>query len=321
MSATEADLDFTLAGFAGHVGSDPDCIVMMPPIIMPMHLAIDATPCLVRPRSGAPVFLKIYAPDMLPFIDLDAAVAAATRAGQCGIGPAVIAHDADRSAVLFDFLAPDAWRMASRADLETIAVRSAIFAAKRAWHRSGLLGRTRSPFEVIRAYRERINSLAERTPSASTLPLAFHTLADWTERIERGIAAAGIDLAPLHGENALSNVMLGPANEVRLVDFDQAANGDPLYDVGAFCLEFCSFDDEIEAAVELYLGHSDQRAVARAKLYMIVDDFLWGCWALLAHATSPRATTVEFYKYAQNRLLRGTYWLGVWDADSLLRRA
>jgi thiamine kinase-like enzyme len=156
---------------------------------------------------------------------------------------------------------------------------------------------------------------------ARAMPPACRTLAAWCDRLEAGITAAGIHLVPLHGENTLSNIMLGVGNDVRLVDFDHAANGDAFHDLGAFCLEYCSFDDEIAAAVELYVGRADGQALARSKLYMIIDDYMWGCWALIAHWSSPRATAIEFYKYARNRFVRAIYRLESWDVDALLRQA
>jgi thiamine kinase-like enzyme len=115
-------------------------------------------------------------------------------------------------------------------------------------------------------------------------------------------------------------VMLREDGAVRLVDFDQAGNGDRFYDLAAFSLEFCSFDDEVEALVEAYLGRRDCQAIARMHLYRMIDDLVWGCWALIAQARSPRANKIEFYKYAQNRLLRCQYWLGIREFDTLLRQ-
>jgi hypothetical protein len=48
---------------------------------------------------------------------------------------------------------------------------------------------------------------------------------------------------------------------------------------------------------------------------------MWGCWALIAHWSSSRATTIEFYKYARNRFVRAIYRLESWDVDALLRQA
>jgi len=321
MKDAEATLAAALVGFSDHVGSKPQCAALAPPIMMPMHLAIDATPYSVVCSWGAVYFLKLYSPDMTPFIDLEGAVAAAKQAGGQGLGPKVLAHDVKANAVLFEMLAPDPWRMAGRNDLQSQDVRAAIIAAKRAWHREPLLAKTQSPFEVIGRYRETIARLPDTHPAAGPPPLAFHTLAAWMERFEQAIAASGVDTAPVHGDNALSNVMLGAHNAVRLVDFDQAANADPYYDLGAFCLEYCSFERDIEGIVTLYAGRLDLHALARAKLYMIVDDFRWGCWALIAHWTSPRSTAIEFYKYAQNCFVRGLYWLGNWELDELMRQA
>ena len=311
-----ATTETVLARFAAHFGPSAQCAVMMPPVMMPMHMAVDATPLAVSTSAGGSFFLKLYAPDMLPFIDVPAAIEASVLAGVRGIGPAVVAHAADMGAILFEWLAPDSWRMARRDDLRAPETLNAVVQAKRAWHRGPPLGRTRSPFDVIRAHLATIAALGDRVP-----PLAcLHTLRAWTDAIEQAIAAAGSDIRPLHGENTVSNVLLGAGNAVRLVDFDQAANGDPYYDLAALCLECCSFDDEVEAVVALYLGAPDRRALARVLAYMVVDDVLWGCWGLIAQATSPRSGGIEFYKYAQNRFLRCQYWLGIREFGALLRQ-
>jgi thiamine kinase-like enzyme len=314
---TDASLAAALTRFSTHIGTEPQLAALAPPILMPMRLAIDAASFSVSAKSGLSLFLKVYSPDMTPFIDVDAAIAAASLAGERGVGPSVRAHDREQGAVLFDLLAPSSWRMAGRNDLRSRDVEAAVIGAKRAWHRAPALAKTRSPFEVIRRYRAMIGDLQAAAPP----PLAFHTLAAWTERFEAAIVASGVDLAPIHGDNALSNVMLGEREAVRLVDFDQAVNADPIYDVGALCLEYCSFAHEIEALVELYVGRPDPHVLARAKLYMIVDDFLWGCWALIAQSTSPRSGRIEFYKYAQNCFVRAQFWLASWELDELMRQA
>jgi thiamine kinase-like enzyme len=150
-------------------------------------------------------------------------------------------------------------------------------------------------------------------------PVGFQTLLAWIGRIEQSFKAAGSDLGPIHGENALSNVMLGQGGATRLVDFDRATNADPHYDLAGFCLEFCSFYDQVDETVALYLGAPDSKVSARTALYMIVDDFLWGCWSLIEHYSSHRNTTIEFYKYALNRFFRCRYWLNRWDIATLQR--
>ena len=267
------------------VGPSSTYSAMLPAILMPMHVAVDATPFAVRNTLGASYFLKLYAPEMLRFIDLPAALEASKAAGALGIGPAVIADAPDAGAILFEMLPADTWRMASRQDLRSPSALEAIVQAKRAWHRSPPLTRTRDPFDVIRSYLLQLDAIGD----GAGAPPAFGMLKAWINRAEQTTAASGQDIGPLHGENTISNVMLGPDGRVMLVDFDHAANGDPYYDLGAFCIECCSFVDEVEAVVSMYLGASDKRVLARVLVYMFVDDFLWGCWGLIAQAISPRS--------------------------------
>jgi thiamine kinase-like enzyme len=288
---------------------------MLPAILMPMHVAVDATPFAVRNKLGATYFLKLYAPEMLRFVDLAAALEASRSAGALGIAPKVVAEALDAGAILFELLPAESWRMASRQDLRSLPTLEAIVQAKRAWHRSPSLTRTRDPFELIRSYLLQLETLGE----AAGAPSAFEMLKAWINRAQQAIAASGHDVGPLHGENTISNVMLGPADRVMLVDFDYAANGDPYYDLGAFCIECCSFVDEVEAVVSMHLGRADKRILARVLVYMFVDDFLWGCWALIAQAVSSRSGEIEFYKYAQNRFVRCQYWLSLTDFDQALR--
>jgi thiamine kinase-like enzyme len=93
--------------------------------------------------------------------------------------------------------------------------------------------------------------------------------------------------------------MIGSDKAVKLVDFDRACVGDPMYDLGAFGLEFCQFDYQLIEALEMYNGSFDEKLFNRCKLYMIVDDFLWGCWGKTSHYNSYRREAIEFYKYLQ----------------------
>ncbi len=319
--AGEARAEAALGHWSAIVGAAPRYAPLLPSVMMPMHVAGDAVPYAVAPTgSEAPtLFLKAYEPDMPEGIDLAATAAASRQAAALGLAPDLVAEDVAQGALLYRLLPASQWRLGLRADLDRPAVKAAALAAKRGWHRSTPLQRSRSPFTLVRTYVETIGALAG-PPAGLRRPEGFHTLLAWVDRIEQGLAAAGCDSGPTHGENTISNVMIGDGDAVRLVDFDRAWNADPHHDLGAFCSEMCSFDDEVAETVELYLGSPDARVTARAQLYMVVDDVLWGCWGLIAHHTSARSTSVEYYKYARNRFLRARYWLARWDMDALLRR-
>jgi Phosphotransferase enzyme family len=308
------------------VGEAANHAPLLPAVLMPMHMAVDSAVYGVTAagRDAAEFFLKVYQLDMPAGIDLAATAAASRQAASLGLSPALLAEDAGHGALLYAMLPGPDWRMAMRDDFARPEFTAAALAAKRAWHGSARLAVSRSPFDTIRGYLQHMKVLAEPQVNAMhtlRLPQGFHTLSDWIGRIDQGLQAAGCESGPVHGENTVSNLMVGQGGEVRLVDFDRAVNADPHHDLGAICNEVCSFDDEVAQMVELYLGHPDSRVTARAQLYMLVDDFLWACWSLIAHYTSARSSTVEFYKYAQNRFLRARYGIERWDIDALLRRA
>ena len=321
----EARVKAALFAFATTVGTSPVHAVLTTPILMPMHLAVDAVPLIVSSSNADAdsFFLKSYTDDAMEFVNLAATVAASEQANQLGIGPQLLAYHEPSSSLLYSLLPPKDWRMATRKDMDSSSTLEAVLAVKRAWHASSLLPLSRSPFETIARYCATIEQLAASTvDSESRLhkPAGFQTLLAWISRIEQSFRASGTDVGPIHGENALSNVMLSQGDVIRLVDFDRATNADPHYDLAGLCLEFCSFYDQVEETVSLYLGAPDSKVSARTALYMIVDDFLWGCWSLIEHYSSHRSNTIEFYKYAQNRFLRCRYWLNRWDIATLQRR-
>lgn len=295
---------------------------MLPSIAMPLHLALDAAPCVVAPSGGQePIgFLKVYESEAASLVDFASTIAASLQAAELQLGPALLDSDESAGALLYSWLAPADWRMALRHDLDDENVLASVIAAKRTWHGSRKLARHRSPFETISSYLGVMNDV--RLPDGQALSelRIVRELRPWIGRLEAAFAAAGTDSGPIHGENTLSNIMLGSAGRVQLVDFDRAVNADPHYDLAGLCLELSSFKDEVDRIVERYLGASAAAVSARVCLYMIVDDFLWGCWAAINHFSSPRSGSVEFYKYAQNRFLRCRYWLSRWDADALSRQ-
>ena len=321
--ASEEQAEAALRNWAAIVGHNPLYGALLPSVMMPMHTAADAIPYGVAATGAEPeMFMKVYEQDMPVDLDVVATAEASRQAASLGLAPAFLAEDVDHKALLYAML-PAPWRPATRSTIENSTLKAAAIVAKRTWHRSAPLQRTLTPFDRIASSLEDIDRLASPRGGAApalTVPQGFHTLRAWIQHIERAMAAAGHDSGPTHGENTLSNIMVGDGDAVLLVDFDRAVNADPHYDLGAFCSEFCSFDAEVAETVALYLGQPDRRVTARAQLYMIVDDVLWGCWSLLAHHTSERSSNVEFYKYAQNRFVRARSWLSRWDVPALMRQ-
>ncbi len=303
-------------------GTTPTVGDAVPAIAMPMHLGLDALSCTVHAAGAArTAFAKTYRVGALDPFTFDGAAQAASRAGEAGLAPRLIEADADNLFLLFE-PAPENFRMAQARDAQRREAKAAILAAKKAWHAQPLLSRDLSPFDLARDYAARVSAhlsaaTAAQFPYKGSVP--FAGLAQWMARIGAAFAAAGMDRKPIHAENTVSNILLGPGNAVLLVDFDRAANADPLYDLGALSLDLCRNDGERMEMIEMYAGRADDGSFARLKLYAIVDDFLWGCWALLAEL-NPAMKGPELLKYASNRFLRASHHLATFDVPTLLAR-
>ncbi|WP_188611776.1 phosphotransferase family protein [Chelatococcus reniformis] len=301
-------------------GLDPAVGPAVPAISMPMHMGLDALSCVVTaPGAASAVFAKAFHAGALDPFTFAGAAEAAGRAGAAAVAPRLLEADAQQQVLLFE-PAPDGVRMALARDAQKPAVKAAIVAAKKRWHRQPLLTCDLSPFELARDYAARLEphlapGSATALPYKGTVP--FAGLTEWIGRIGAALSAAGVDRTPLHGENTVSNVLLDPGGAILLVDFDRAVNADPLYDLGALSLDLCRTEEERMELVEMYDGRPDAALLARLKLYAIVDDFLWGCWALLAEL-NPAMNGPEFFKYASNRFLRASHNLGAFDVALLV---
>jgi thiamine kinase-like enzyme len=133
----------------------------------------------------------------------------------------------------------------------------------------------------------------------------------------RAIQASGMDRCPCHADGTASNVMLHEDGRLRLVDFDEAANTDPLFDFAVTLNEILSFESEWPGALEMAQGRVTEGALNRCRLYAFADDLRWSLWGLLMDAGSPRRS-IEFLKYAQWRLLRCRMALDRMDLDEML---
>jgi Phosphotransferase enzyme family len=287
------------------------------PVAMPMHASLDAHIFAVDADS-AELFAKVYDRDLAFAPEIEHAAEASKRAGFLGIAPPLRASFTDLGVQIFD-MAPHEFHMAMRPDFDRQSVRANTLGALRAWHQSEALSWDNNPFDVLRTYRTAAELLAHEGPLGSTLPLDWDAQRRATEKIEIAINAAGVDKCPIHGECLISNVMINDRDHVLLVDFDRAGNSDPIYDLAALCLEFCTSERDLEEAVEAYWGHTDTRIMARARLYMIIEDLIWGLWARLAHFCSARSGYIEFYKYGEVRLIRARSQLESYDIHALAR--
>ncbi|RWP16802.1 aminoglycoside phosphotransferase family protein [Mesorhizobium sp.] len=266
-------------------------------IASPSHRGVDSEAWLVAVDQPSPAyFLKIVNSDQKAFVDLEAVFEAASIAAGLGCTPTPrhLARDAD--AIVFDLL-PPGWKTARMDDLRRADVMERVIALKKAIHGA-------RPFTLSWTVFDRIRVLDNACQAADVdHPDDLWWMLDGVGEIERAITAAGYDVRPSHADGLASNVMISQDGAVQLVDFDEARNVDPLYEIGILLNEAFPFEEEMRPALEVFEGSFRQASLDRCRAYAAADDLMWGLWGMLMNSTSPRGD-IEFLKYAQWRLLR-----------------
>ncbi|MCZ7977354.1 phosphotransferase [Agrobacterium tumefaciens] len=265
-------------------------------VVSPIHRGVE-NHCFFASKADQPrVFVKRLHDDMSQFIALDHVAEASRKAGELGIAPRLVYADPEGGVLVFEALGEE-WAWGHVDVLRRPRVLENLLAAKRSFHQAEPLGEGRSVFALVATYRQ----LAEGADVI--LPAPVFTVSAAVQRIAGAIGAAGIDTVPCHADGISSNVMVGPDDGVRLVDFEWARQADPAYDLGTVLAELLPFDGEALLAIEIATGKPDAGVLARARLYGAADDLMWALWGFINAARSPRKH-VEFFKYAEWRLLR-----------------
>jgi hypothetical protein len=265
-------------------------------VVSPIHRAVENHCCLATGEGRSPVFLKRRHDDMTAFIMTDRVAEASRKAGELGIAPPLLHADSTNGILVFEALGED-WTWGRADVLRRPQVFENLVAAKRAFHAAAPLTETRTVFDLVTDYR-RLSDAPD-----VVLPPPVFTVVSAVSQIALAVAAAGVDTVACHADGASSNVMVGPGNAIRLVDFEWARQADPAHDLGTLLAELLPFDGEALMAIEIATGRPDAQVLARARLYGAADDLMWALWGFISAARSPRKH-VEFFKYAEWRLLR-----------------
>ncbi|MER9316209.1 phosphotransferase [Mesorhizobium sp. M0659] len=265
-------------------------------VASPIHRAVENTCCFAASADRPLVFVKRHYHDMSDFITPEYVAEASRNAGEVGIAPRLLHADTGNGILVFEAL-DDEWAWGHLDVLRRPQVLENLLSAKRTFQKTAPLEETRSVFDLITAYTQLANA------PGVILPASVLSVSAEVDRMAAAIAASGVDTVPCHADGVSSNVMVGPANSVRLVDFEWARQADPAYDLGTVLSELLPFDGEALLAIEIATGRPDTQTLARARLYGAADDLMWAVWGFVSAARSPRKH-VEFFKYAEWRLLR-----------------
>ena len=256
-----------------------------------------------RGSSGEPrsVFVKSMIGHAGAYVDVAHAFAAATEAGERGVGPAVYASDADAGVLVLENLI-DTGSTTTLNVFDDDARLEQLVALRKRVNDFQAITRTATVFDDIRA----LSTLA--SAAGVKLPPEFDWLIRSLDMAEKRIMATGFDQVPCHGDGNVSNVLLGADGTMRLVDWDVAAVMDPLQDLGVVLAEVRPFDSAAREAFEMAWGSFDQALFDRARVYGVADSVRW---ALIgAYADTARPGTLEYSKFSDWQFVRARAGLG-----------
>lgn len=266
------------------------------PVASPVRRAVDALGLKAQSAAGDCWFVKYYYPEARRRLSFDAVVEASDKAGRLQVAPACIDAAADTGVIAYEWLG-DGWDWARLDALSSPQAQMAQFELRRAIHAGPSYPIERNIFAEIQTFDQATREAG--VPRPNDLDWMIDEIAAVAEPLDAACTAR----KPAHGDGVSSNVMIHTSGALRLVDFDVAGNDDPAHDLASMLVETCPFKEQVSEAVALWSGAPDPELFAKCMLYGIADDLRWGLWGLAMFAESA-LSGVEFFKYAQWRLLR-----------------
>jgi thiamine kinase-like enzyme len=228
---------------------------------------------------------------LLP-IDRDAEHANSVLAAESGVGARVVAYLPEHAAMVLEFVegVPQTGEHLRRGEKPLQVARTL-----RRLHGGKRFAADLDLFAVERGY---LRLAIERGIS---LPAGYCELRDRVAAIERALAARTVELRPCHNDVTPGNFIDVGQDELRLIDYEYAANNDACFDLGGVWVESGMSLAQLEAMIAEY--HDEQRAeqVARARLWAIVSRYSFALWAAIKLGEASGSAARELEEWAGGR--------------------
>ncbi len=258
---------------------------------------------------GGPYVLRIGGahPELLG-IDRRHEHAASVVAAALGIGPEVVAFVEDEAALVTRFIAGTTITpgTASRPELQ-----ARIAASIRRFHAGPKIPGVFSVGGCVRDYVARAKDRGAALPA--DLGPAMGALAE----IERA-TASGAPPVPCHNDLLAGNFIDDGAT-IRVLDWEYAAMGDALFDLGNFAANLRLDAEGCAGLLAAYAGPPDPVTLARVRLLQAASDLRESTWGLLQ--TTASTLNVDYAAYAREHLARFRSRAADPDFPALLRAA
>lgn len=153
------------------------------------------------------------------------------------------------------------------------------------------------PLRIVEAY------AALARDGGIRIPLEFGLAQAIGRRIELALLSNPIELRPCHNDLLPGN-LIDDGARMRILDWEYAGMGDPLFDLGNFSVNNGLTADEDAAFLAAYDARPDPRPdrLARLVLFRVVSDFREAMWGVLQQAIS--TLEVDFRSYADEHFAR-----------------
>jgi thiamine kinase-like enzyme len=225
-------------------------------------------------------------------VERDATLAAAA----VGVGPEVIAFVRPQGYLLTRYIEGDALSGEAMHRADTLG---RVADALRSVHAGPAIPGRFVPIRIVAAYRRLARDRGVVTPAQYEPSRAI------ADRVGLALRATAGELAPCHNDLVSTN-FIDDGRRVRIVDWEYAAMGDPIFDLGNFSANQRLTPDEEATFLEAYDGRSVRRdRLGRLRLMRVMSHFREAMWGVVQEAIS--TLDVDFAAYAREhfeRLLR-----------------
>lgn len=250
---------------------------------------------IIDEDSGEFFFLKIHGAGTEEFLDRPVAYDAALKVAESGVGPAMLFYDPEAGIEMHEFL--HGFRSCGVRDTQDPVIRQNVLTAYKTIHMQHVLSGTKTGFDQLYQHLSHIREMN------AALPEDMGSMLKEVARVQQAVEAAGMDIVACYNDGYISNYMVNDSSEVKIIDWEYAANNDPYWDIAMFCFESCFFKpEEISSVLEMYEGVARPELVARVALYVGVASLTWGCWATYQKHMS--SIPFDFGKYADLLFMR-----------------
>jgi thiamine kinase-like enzyme len=250
---------------------------------------------IVDEDTGEIFFLKIHGAGTEGFLDRPVAYDAALKVAESGVGPAMLFYDPEAGIEMHEFL--HGFRSCGVRDTQDPVIRQNILTGYKTVHLQHVLSGTKTGFDQLDQH---LTHLREMN---ADLPADMDSMLGEVAKAKRAVEAAGMDIVACYNDGYISNYMVNDRSEVKIIDWEYAANNDPYWDIAMFCFESCFFrPKDISSVLEMYDGVARPELVARVALYVGAASLTWGCWATYQKYMS--SIPFDFGKYADLLFMR-----------------